>query len=158
MASGQQKAEEYVLRFATWIASKTDEDFRNIASRGKLSRVEIAAECGFAKSVLAQNPRGREALTGLEKSLRKRGVLPSLATDCETEVDDETEADGETATATTNQVRQVESSQSARDAERLSRVERELASVKAENSELKRLLARFTVLQEALAETGRLPR
>ena len=79
MASGQQLAEENVQKFSTWVASKTDADFRNMAVRGVLSRTEIAAECGFAKSALAQNPRIRDALKGLEASLRERGVLPPFA-------------------------------------------------------------------------------
>lgn len=146
MASGQQLAEENVLRFQAWAASKTDEDFRSMVTRGVLSRTEIAAECGFAKSALAQNPRIRDALKGLEASLRERGVLPPVAQAPEPEGD---------ALA---QVQRVEPVRVARDAERLSRLEQENASLRAENLELKRLLARYSVLQEVLAETGRVPR
>ncbi|MBB5441577.1 MULTISPECIES: VPA1267 family protein [unclassified Paraburkholderia] len=146
MASGQELAEENVRKFATWVASKTDEDFRSMLVRGVLSRTQIAEECGFAKSALAQNPRIRDALKTLEASLRERGVLPYVMPD------DEAEA------AIATRVRQAEPARQAQDAERLSRVEQENASLKAENAELKRLLARFTVLQEALAQTGRLPR
>ncbi|WP_454741268.1 VPA1267 family protein [Cupriavidus necator] len=145
MASGQQIAEENVQRFTTWVASKTDADFRDMVVRGVLSRTEIAAECGFAKSALAQNPRIREALKKLEADLRERGVLPRLAA-------------GDDIVATPSSPRPGDSARSARDAERLSRLEQENASLKAENAELKRLLGRYTVLQEALAETGRLPR
>lgn len=146
MASGQQVAEENVRKFLVWSASKTDADFRNMVVRGVLSRTEIAAECGFAKSALAQNPRIRDALKGLEASLRERGVLPPVAQTAEPEGD---------APA---QVQRVEPARVAKDAERLSRLEQENASLRAENSELKRLLARYSVLQEVLAETGRLPR
>ncbi|GAB7544435.1 VPA1267 family protein [Cupriavidus sp. 8B] len=145
MANGQQIAEENVQRFTTWAASKTEADFRDMVVRGVLSRTEIAAECGFAKSALAQNPRIREALKKLEGDLRERGVLPRLAA-------------GDDVVATSSPPRPGDSARSARDAERLSRLEQENASLKAENSELKRLLARYTVLQDALAETGRLPR
>jgi hypothetical protein len=51
MASGRQVAHENLQRFTAWIASKTDEDYRALASRGVLSRKEIARECGFAKSM-----------------------------------------------------------------------------------------------------------
>lgn len=146
MASGQQLAEENVRKFATWVASKTDEDFRKMVVRGVLSRTAIAEECGFAKSALAQNPRIRDVLKTLEASLRERRVLPYLVPD------DAAEA------AIATHVRQAEPARLAKDAERLSRLEQENASLKAENAELKRLLARFTVLQEALAQTGRLPR
>jgi hypothetical protein len=144
MASGQQVAEENVRRFTAWAASKTDDDFRDMVSRGVLSRTEIAEECGFAKSALAQNPRIRESLSNLEAGLRKRGVLPPAAT-----------PDAQVAAQPT---RSPDAARLARGAERLSRLEQENASLKAENAELKRVLGRYAVLQEALAETGRLPR
>lgn len=142
MANGQQLAEENVRRFATWQASKSDEELRSMVVRGSLSRAEIATECGFARSAITQNPRIRDALKLFESDLRARGVLPTLAD----------------ATETQPATKSSENARGARDAERLSRLERENASLKSENAELKRLLSRFTVLQEALAETGRLPR
>lgn len=145
MASGQQVAEENVQRFQTWMASKTDGDFRQMVSRGVLSRTEIAAECGFAKSALSQNPRIREALKSLERQLRERGVLPPLAQDTEDE-------------GTPTVAHRVDSARATLDAARLSRLEQENASLKAENAELKRLLGRYALLQDVLAETGRLPR
>lgn len=78
MANGQQLAEQNVLAFVSWAASKTDDDFRAMASRGVLLRKEVAKECGFAKSALDQNPRIKAALRDLEDGLRARGVLPSL--------------------------------------------------------------------------------
>ncbi|WP_028216247.1 VPA1267 family protein [Paraburkholderia oxyphila] len=146
MANGQQLAEEYVQRFATWVASKTDDDFRNMVMRGVLSRTEIAAECGFAKSALAQNPRIRKALKDLEDSLRERHVLPPVVEPVES------------GTEVPGQARRAEPVRAAQDAERLSRLEQENASLRAENAELKQLLARYSVLHEVLAETGRLPR
>lgn len=145
MASGQQLADENVLKFTTWVASKTDVEYRDMVVRGVLSRTEIAAECGFAKSALAQNPRIRDALKALEASLRQRGVLPTVVSQAEPPSDLPTP-------------RAIESGRLARDAERLARLERENASLKAEVAELKRLLGRYAVLQEVLAETGRLPR
>lgn len=145
MASGQQVAEENVRLFTTWAASRTDEDFRNMVTRGVLSRTEIAAECGFAKSALVQNPRIREALKNLEAALRNRGVLPQLASEGEPET-------------SAPRLRAAESPRVAQEAERVSRLEHENASLKAENAELKRLFGRFAVLQEVLSETGRLPR
>ena len=145
MASGQQIADENVRKFATWAASKTDAEYRDLVVRGVLSRIEIAAECGFAKSALAQNPRIRDALKALEASLRDRGILPAVVTRVEPLND-------------TPALRATEPNRLARDAERLARLERENANLRAEITELKRLLGRYTVLQDALAETGRLPR
>lgn len=145
MASGQQLAEENIRRFANWVASKTDEDFRSMALRGVLSRTDIAAECGFAKSALSQNPRIRDILKELEQQLRQRGVLPRAATQA-------TEGPSEP------RIRQAEGVGGARDAERLKRLEQENASLRAELAAVKQALSRYAVLQDALAETGRLPR
>ena len=144
MANGQQIAEENVHKFSTWAASKTDSDFRSMAIRGVLSRAEIAAECGFAKSVLSQNPRIRQSLRELEELLRNRGVLPKAVR----------ESDDPPAQTTL----QLVSAGGARDAERLKRLEQENASLRAELEQVKRQLARYAVLQEALADSGRLPR
>lgn len=145
MASGQQLAEENVNKFLVWVTSKTDDDFRSMALRGVLSRTDIAAECGFAKSVLSQNPRIRGSLKELEEQLRGRGVLPKPAAEA-------------TGSPLEPRTRQAEGVGSARDAERLKRLEQENASLRAELAEVKRALARYAVLQDALAETGRLPR
>lgn len=42
MANGQQLAEQNVLAFMRWAASKTDDDFPTMASSGVLSRKEVA--------------------------------------------------------------------------------------------------------------------
>lgn len=146
MASGQQLADENVRKFSVWVASKTDSDFRSMVIRGVLSRTEIATECEFAKSALTQNPRIRSALADLEAQLRERGVLPQIATATDEQPDSGIP------------LRKPAPELQAKDAERLSRLEQENASLKAENAELKRLLARYTVLQDVLSETGRLPR
>jgi len=145
MSSGRQVADENVKKFLVWVTTKTDEDFRSMSLRGVLSRTDIAAECGFAKSVLNQNPRIKESLKTLEGQLRGRGVLPKPATEA---------AEGPVEL----QTRQTEGVGRVRDAERLKRLEQENASLRAELAEVKRALSRYAVLQEALAETGRLPR
>lgn len=145
MANGQQIAEENIRKFNAWVASKNDDDFRTLGLGGALSRKDIADECQFSKSVLAQNPRVKGALKALEDSLRERGVLPPQAV----------ESDGGSPEMRT---REPSPMRAARDAERLSRLEQENASLRAEAAELKRQLSRYRILQEALAETGRLPR
>lgn len=145
MFSGRQLADGNVKIFTAWAASKTDDDFRCLAHRGVLSRTDIAAECGFAKSVLNQNPRVRDELKNLEDQLRDRGVLPKPAVEGPEDV-------------TAAVFMSIERGSSARDAERLKRLEQENASLRAELCEVKRALSRYVLLQEALAETGRLPR
>lgn len=145
MASGQQLAEENVRKFVTWAASKTDDDFRNMVARGVLSRTGIAAECGFSKSVLAQNPRIKDALKQLEDELRGRGVLP-------------TQVFSLLSVPAELPMREAGSQRSVLDSERLRRLEQENASLRAENGELKRQLERYAALHEALSLTGRVPR
>ena len=127
------------------MASKTDDDYRAMVSRGMLSRTEIAKECGFAKSALDQNPRIKSALRELEMRLRERGVLPPAATP--------TPGDSQAP-----RMREPGGQRARLDAERLRRVEQENASLRAENAELKRLLGQHAILREALALSGRLPR
>jgi len=145
MASGQQISEQNVKTFASWVASKTDDDFRAMASRGVLSRREISTECGFAKSALDQNPRIKASLRELEDSLRARGLLPPAV---------EKTDDG----AAKPLMREPGKLRGALDAERLRRLETDNASLKAEVAELKRSLEKHSILSEALALTGRLPR
>jgi len=145
MANGQQLANQNFLEFSTWLASKTDDDFRQLVSRGVLSRKEIAAECGFSKSALDQNPRIKSALREAEDALRERGVLPPTVGKGLGQADELL-------------VRESGQQRQGLDAERLRRLEQENASLRAENSELKRQLERYAVIREALALTGRAPR
>lgn len=145
MTNGRQLAEQNVRTFVTWVASKTDDDFRAMANRGVLSRKDVAEECGFAKSVLGQNPRIKAALRVLEEDLRLRSILPPLV-----ERDSDTPA--------TPLLREPGRFRTAQETERLRRLEQENAGLKAEVAELKRALEKYTVLRDALAQTGRLPR
>ena len=145
MASGQQLSEQNVKTFAAWVASKTDDDFRAMVSRGVLSRTEIARECGFAMSALNQNPTIKTALRKHEDALRARGVLPPTV---QKSVDE----------ATPPLMRESGKLRGAMDADRLRRLETDNASLKAENAELKRALEKHAILREALSATVRLPR
>lgn len=141
--NGQQKADDNLLRFQNWVASKLDTDFAQIVSRGSLNRREIATECGFARSVVDQNPRVRQALLALEARLRDTGVLPQKSDAPET-----TEA----------VTRPISDRKAQLDAERLRRLEQENALLRSENQELKEKLNQYATLSEVLAETGRIPR
>jgi hypothetical protein len=141
--NGKQIAEKNLQTFLSWSTSKSHDDFRSMTSRGVLSRKEIAIECGFAKSALDQNPRIKSALQELERGLRERGVLPPLVPVAESD---------------SLPVREAGGQRQAQDAERLRRLEQENAALKAEVAELRRVLGKHTILREALALTGRLPR
>ena len=138
MASGRQISKENVKTFNTWLASKTDDDFRGMESRGVLSRTSIAMECGFAKSSLGQNPRIKTSLRELEDSLRERGVLPPAV---------EKSPEG----AAKPHLRDPGNLRASLDSERLSRLETAIASLQDEVSALKRSLEKHSILSEALA-------
>jgi hypothetical protein len=140
--SGPQKAEANFAGFVSWVATKTDADFRNIAVRGQLSRQEIAREIGFAKSVLLQNPRVRAALASLEASLRDRGVLPPLAE----------------PNSAPPAVAEMENPRAVADKARLKRLEAENAALRAELVELRSRLKQYRHMEDAFSLTGRLPR
>lgn len=83
MLNGKQKGDANIEVLKQWIASKSDEDFRQIEFKGKLKRKEIVVECGFALSVLNQNPSVRDMLNTLESDLRQRGILPQRSENAE---------------------------------------------------------------------------
>jgi hypothetical protein len=56
MVGGQQKAQQNLDAFEVWIATQTDDDFKKIALRGQLNRIEVAKGIGCGKSALNQNP------------------------------------------------------------------------------------------------------
>ncbi|MBK4734627.1 VPA1267 family protein [Noviherbaspirillum pedocola] len=146
MANGAQVGEENWNTFQAWMQSKSDSDFKKMVIRGVLSRTDISKECNFAKSALNQNPRIKDALKELEDRLRSDGILPATASSLET-----TNTDMPTTHRPSAQKAAV-------DAERLRRLEIDLATVRAERDELKRQLERYTSIHEALALTGRIPR
>ncbi len=140
--NGQQRSEQNLATFLSWMASKTDDDFREMVARGQLSRQEIARECGFAKSALLQNPRVKDALKALEAQLRERKVLPPVA---------ETSQSDSAPQATPNP-------RAAADKARLKRLESENASLRAELTQVRADLERYRLMDGMLCSTGRLPR
>lgn len=140
--NGQQRSEQNLATFLSWVASKTDDDFREMVARGQLSRQEIARECGFAKSALLQNPRVKDALKTLETQLRERKVLPPVA---------ETSENAAAPQAAPNP-------RTAADKARLKRLESENASLRAELTQVRADLERYQLMDSVLCSTGRLPR
>lgn len=138
--NGQERAEQNFQVFQTWATSKTDADFREMVTQGRLNRGEICRECAFGRSALVQNPRIKDALHELEAQLRARGVLPAQAP------------------VATVPLRAKGQLQAATEAERLRKVEAENVGLRAELSELRRRLKRFEAMESLLAETGRLAR
>ena len=145
MASGQQIAEQNLAAFIAWSVSKSDDDFREYVHRDKLKRSEIAAECGFGKSALVQNPSIKSALEVLEERLRGAGVLPPLVADIQ-------------LLQEAPPMRDREAKQRRHDGQRLNSLEQENAALRAELAEAKAMLKQFSLLSAFMQETGRLPR
>lgn len=139
--NGQQRSDQNHTTFLSWVASKTDADYREMVLRGQLNRKEIARECGFAKSVLLQNPRVKDALRTLEAQLRERGIMPPLADP--TSFAPITDAPNPRAAA---------------DKARLKRLEAENAALRTEVMELRGQLDCYRLMDNVLSSTGRLPR
>jgi len=134
MANGQQKAEQYVNSFISWIATMKDDDYKQMEYRGNLSRVEVAKAVGCAKSALLQNPKLRILLTELEDKLRERSILPSLTDTAKSDLI-KPKAYDKTA------------SKRLQDSKRISELEQEVLRLKMQ-------LDRFTELSEVMAELG----
>ncbi len=145
MANGQQKAQQNLDAFHAWVATQTDDDYKQIAFRGQLSRTEVAKAVGFGKSALTQNPDIRAQLKKLEDSLRDKGVLPPLTDTAKKEADKPKQYDN-----TANR--------KALDSRRLSSLEAENIELKAKVKELESKLERFGELSETLSEMGFMPR
>jgi hypothetical protein len=141
MASGRQKARENVDAFRAWIATQTDDDFKQIAHRGQLNRGEVAKAIGIGKSALRQNPVIKEQLEALENELRQRSVLPPLTG---------------LAEAQRKAPKRYDQSENNRagDSRRLSQLEQENIELKAKVAELQTQLKRYGELSEVLSEFG----
>lgn len=70
MANGQQLAAANLERFESWSAEReVTGDWAEYIRQGQLNRTEGDVECGFAKSVLRQNPAVKAALEELGSAL-----------------------------------------------------------------------------------------
>jgi hypothetical protein len=145
MANGQQKAQQSIESFEVWVATQSDDDFKQIIYRGSLSRGDVAKAVGCGKSALNQNPELQKQLKALEDELRERSVLPPLSIKAVKEAGKSKEYDN-----TAN--RRI------MDSRRVSSLEQENIELKAEVNELKSKLERFGELSGTLAEMGMMPR
>ena len=144
MSNGQERARQNLSAFQSWVATQTDEDFKQIIFRGQLNRGEVAKAIGIGKSALRQNPAIKTALESLEQNLRDRGVLPGLT---------------ETAWAQRSEPKRYDPSvnQRAMETRRLSVLEQENIELKARVATLEAKLKRYGELSEVLTEFGVAP-
>lgn len=139
MANGQQKAQDNLSNFVTWVSTMSDDDFRQIIHRGKLNRAELAKAVGCGKSAFNQNPALKKALGDLESRLRKSKVLPPLV---------------ETMSQSAPKEYEVSSRQNVLLIKKNSELERQNIELKAKLKEMEKKLERFGELNETLAEMG----
>jgi len=144
MSNGQERARQNLSAFQSWVATQTDDDFKQIVFRGQLNRGEVAKAIGIGKSALRQNPAIKTALENLEQNLRDRGVLPGLT---------------ETAQAQRSEPKRYDPSanQRAMESRRLSVLEQENIELKARVATLEAKLKRYGELSEVLTEFGVAP-
>ncbi|MCK7545906.1 VPA1267 family protein [Marinobacter bryozoorum] len=144
MSNGQERARQNLSAFQSWVATQTDDDFKQIVFRGQLNRGEVAKAIGIGKSALHQNPAIKTALENLEQNLRDRGVLPELT---------------ETAQAQRSGPKRYDPSvnQRAMESRRLSVLEQENIELKARVATLEAKLKRYGELSEVLTEFGVAP-
>jgi hypothetical protein len=144
MSNGQERARQNLSAFQSWVATQTDDDFKQIVFRGQLNRGEVAKAIGIGKSALRQNPAIKAALENLEQNLRDRGVLPELT---------------ETAQAQRSEPKRYDPSvnQRAMESRRLSVLEQENIELKARVANLEAKLKRYGELSEVLTEFGVAP-
>lgn len=147
--SGQQLAKANLQKFADWVVERDAAgDWGDYVRGGKLNRSEIAAECGFALSVLRQNPAVKGSLVALESRLRTQGILVggALAPTAANQVDEDS------ARAADKRVMAAKAQAEAR----VKILEEQNATLRAEIRDLKAQFARFQHLDEHLSRTGRL--
>jgi hypothetical protein len=150
MANGRQIAAENFKRFRAWVADReANRDWADYIRRGQLNRTEVAAECGFAKSVLRQNPAVKTALEALEARLRSEGALPPGKGEKAPQTQDEAaSASVDRRIVTINN----------RSEQRVKALEAQNAALRAEVLELREQLNRYRMIDDHLSQTGRMVR
>lgn len=150
MANGRQIAAQNLDRFRAWVAEReAGSDWADYIHQGQLNRTEVAAECGFAKSVLRQNPAVKTALETLEARLLAEGILPPGKGKKPPHSQDES--------ATASVDRRVATLNN-RTEQRVKFLEEQNAALRAEVMELREQLKRYQIIDDHLAQTGRMVR
>ncbi|NMP15863.1 hypothetical protein HII16_05885 [Thalassotalea sp. Y01] len=143
--NGQQAAQQNLDKFRVWVATQSDDDFKQIARDGKLNRSELSKATGCGKSALTQNPNLKRELKALEDDLRKRNILPQL-----TDSGKETDIKSKEYDSSDNLSRL--------NSKRLALLEAENIELKSVIKGLKNQLERYGELTETISEMGFIPR
>ena len=148
--SGQQIAANNLQRFHEWIDErKAANDWQDYVRQGKLNRSEIAKECGFALSVVRQNPAVKSGLETLEAKLLAAGVLPH-------ERNSPCASSEPRPNATSQAVDKRILAGKAKAEQRVKQLEEQNAALMAEVRDLRDKIKTYCHLDEHLCSTGRL--
>ena len=147
--SGQQIAQDNLLKFQSWIAEReAANDWQDYLHGDKLNRSEIAAECGFGLSAMRQNPAVKSALEALESRLATLGITYAKET--------APDASSEAAAASEKVIDKRIMAAKGKAEARVKALEEQNASLKTEVASLRERLRRFQHMDDPLGRTGRL--
>lgn len=130
----QKKGKENIDLFESWIASTSNQDFKNMAYRGGLNKRVMEKTLPFSRSVLTQNTPVRKRYEQLLEELREKGVLAKKT---------------EQHKAEENQPKMYDAEKNARawDKNRLQKLEQEVIELKAK-------LKRYEEIADVITEMG----
>ena len=148
--SGRAMAVNNLARFEAWVVERdAANDWVDYIRGDKLNRSEIASECGFALSVVRQNPAVKAALTALEERLQDSGAFNlSVAAP--------NSFNGPKDDKSDQSVQGRIMAAKGKAEQRVKALEEQNATLRAQVRDLREQLTRFTHLDEHLSRTGRL--
>lgn len=138
MANGQETGQQYAQRVQQWIAERDAVgDYVEYERAGKINRAALCAELDFGRSVVTQNPIVRECLAEAEGRWFGNKEQDSKAHAAARER-------SEKRVAQTNAD--------------ISKLQDEVAKLKAQNSILRRQLEKYEAMDAVIRSTGIAPR
>ena len=139
--SNKDRSREIVKQFLHWFNNMPEKEWVIYINKGSLNRSEIASTLKFARSTFNDNQRLKRALRGAEARLRASGIISSTK-----------------SSSSEPQLRDTGSTQRRHDAQRTNRLEAQNADLRSQLQEAKNKLKSFSVWEDYLKETGRMPR
>lgn len=134
----QKKGAENIEAFRAWCRQReAAEDWHNYLHNGQLNRRAIAAECGFGRSAFVQNEGLKIALAKQETDLSSRGVASTP----------EKPTSSQSALPNKKQLRELQ--------QQVQRLESRVATLAAENAELRLKLRQASAVADELVLDGK---
>ncbi|GHE73627.1 hypothetical protein GCM10019059_36480 [Camelimonas fluminis] len=138
MSSRRELALEYVKRVKRWISERDQcGDYREYQRSGKVNRGALCAELDFSRSVINQNPAVKAALISAEQRWFAGDQQNTQAHEAALERSEK---------------------RVAQHASDISRLEDQIAKLKAENTFLRKQLERYAAMDAVIQQTGVAPR